>query len=269
MKYIITLLLTFTILLSAGAQNNDGKAPTTKTEERFLTLEKQVTAQQMVLNKHKAALDSLKDVNLVLTAHKDSYSSNIEVITSVFGALLTVAVFYFGYLVPKNTRKQYALAVSKATKNLKVLEEDIKKETGQLNTDNIINRIEISRWLMYASQKESPHSDISINWALSMYEYLLKRVSFGETHPYDFKPEKVKRIALRNINFTLVKQIKTFRSFDQINKKIDQLLKKETEATFINELTSIKIQYNKLYYVSLSKNEQDKGNEPETENPDK
>lgn len=275
MKYIYTLLFTFTILSASLAQNIAGNTPAlaTKTEERLLNLEKQLTTQQAVLNKQKAALDSLEKVNMVLTAHKDGYSNNIAVISWVGGIILTTGIAVIGFIIPYINNKalesakadfdkailvaktEFKTSLSEAEARTGSLEEKISEETKDLKMNGIMQDMNFCKAMILISYQGYPDSDTYMFWSVELYKLVLEYKSFEISSEENLETvNSRKESAISFMESAANGAVNTIGKSEDILSGIQQLITQEKDKEYIERLKKVNFNYKKLYRASLVNN---------------
>jgi hypothetical protein len=273
MKYILTFLITLIIISFSVAQKGPSTADSTtgKETERLLNLENQIKTQQLVLNKQKAALDSLGKENIVLKAHQDGYSNNVTVLTALVSIISTVAIFIVGFVLPNLTfnkiikeakeefdkanndsKAEFKMSLDKSEVRIKSLENNILEKTKELRSKGIGNTIDFCRIMMLLTYEKYDKSDTYMFWAINMYDEVLKLNKIDGEMEFNEK----KQSALKFMNAAIKKPINDFRLPEKITSSLQDLLTYEKNEQYIDNLKKVKEGYNKLYYASLARKEE-------------
>jgi hypothetical protein len=263
MRNIFTLLMTLLSFSFAEAQVPSTSGTSTSNEaNRLLNLENQLKAQQLVLNKQKAALDSLKDVNLVLTVHKDGYSNNVAVLTWVFGTLLAIGLFILGYVVPRWYSTEYAKAIADAKEEFKTslnesekrvqnLESTISQDVKKVKLRGIQNTIDFYRGMMLLMESQEPEIDTAFGWACKLFGETLNYSKVGGTADMT----KHKQVAMLYMETCISKPITQFNGYEIISAETQKILNEEKDEVMLKKIKKLKAGYNKLYYAFLANKE--------------
>ncbi len=238
---LIFLILTNSLLAKSPLQERLDKLTV-----RFENLENDYAELQDSLNDIQEQIFLLESELNEYKIHKSFFTNEITIITGIFSALIAIAVFIIGFLLPRILERKQREELKELKNNFISIRDDILKSQEDTKLLKIEFDVKNAR-LMYYSCSDAEMIEGAVLWGVRLIYYrFIELIEKEEEIVFNLFEHYINEIKDYLKSISEQNESGFFEYVDEFNLMCNYLVENITDANYKEDFKHIKKEYNKI-----------------------